>query len=253
MKALVIRTLVCVLLAATAAQAGITTANVKVLVTGRHCGELKDVFLVINGEDLEARWVKLDPDGSSCHWKADLGDGTISTSIATFSLRAGSMRSGCQKASADEAKLLANVEFSYSGARSFRTMSVKIEPPMRVSYVRYVHPFTEDRNPIPCREFATFEKGKGAINSATFEDEDVYFDFEPFKPKRPALGLLLNKIVVDDGTLLLTLDGVVFRLTVQRAKAQVRSAPTLSSNALSIDIKKLADLKFDHAEFQVIK
>ena len=39
----------------------------------------------------------------------------------------------------------------------------------------------------------------------------------------------------------------------QRVKGKVRSAPTISSNAISLDIKMLADLKFERAEFQVIK
>src|SRR5829696_1463344 len=93
------KTLVCVLLAAAAAQAQITTSNVKVLVTGKRCGELKDVYLVINSNDLEDRWVKLDPAGT-CRWAADLGGGTISTSTAKFSLRTNLARSDCQKAAA---------------------------------------------------------------------------------------------------------------------------------------------------------
>ena len=252
MTRFVIKTLICVLLVATAAQAGITTANVKVSVSGKRCGELKnlDVYLVINGNDREDRWVKLVRDGD-CHWMKDLEAGTISTSIATFSLRAGMMRSGCQRAGADEKKLVANIEFSYSGKGEFRNVSVKIVPSMPVSYVRYVHLSDEGLNPIKCREFATLTDGEGSISNAKFKDEDVYFDFGPFNANRERLGLLLNGL--DDGTLLLTIDGVVYRLTVQRVKGKVRSAPTLSSNAMSLDIKKLTDLKFERAEFQVIK
>jgi hypothetical protein len=131
-------------------------------------------------------------------------------------------------------------------------VKVKIEPPMITSYVRYVHPFEQDRNPIPCHEFATFAKGQGTISSTKFDDEDVYFDFGPFNAKQ-APGLPLKDIVVDDNTVLLTIDGVVYRLTVQRAKGKVMSAPTLSSNAISLNIKKLVDLKFQRAEFQVVK
>ena len=250
---LVIKTLVCALLAATAAQAGITTSNVRVLVTGKHCSELKDVYLVIKGNDLEDRWVKLDPDGT-CRWKADLGDGSISTSVARFSLRADLARSGCQKAAANEAELTANLEFSCCVKGPFRNVSVKIEPPMQVSYARNVRPFAGDRIPgIPCLETAVFAQGQGAIGNAQFDGEDVYLNFGRFDPKRPTLGLLLNNIVVDDGRLVLTLDGMIYRLIVQRAKGKARSAPTLSSNAITIDIKKLSDLKFERAEFEVIK
>jgi hypothetical protein len=41
--------------------AEITTSHVKVLVTGKRYSELKEVYLVINGDDLEDRWIKLDP------------------------------------------------------------------------------------------------------------------------------------------------------------------------------------------------
>jgi hypothetical protein len=133
-------------------------------------------------------------------------------------------------------------------------VSVKIEPPMPVSYVRYVRPFAGDRIPgIPCREAATFAKGQGAINNAKLEEEDVYLHLGAFNPKRQPVGLLLNNIVVDTGTLVLTQDGVVYRMTVQRAKGQMRNTPTFSSNAISVDIKILGDLKFERAEFQVIK
>ena len=257
MTRFVSKNLLFVLLVATSAQAaGITTADVRVHITGKGCEKLNDVYLVINGDDLDARWVKLNPDKDegSCHWETNLGErGTISTSIASFSLRAGMMRSGCQRAGADEVRLRASIEFAYSGEGTFRNVKVKIAPPMIASYVRYVHPFAEDRNPIPCREIATFARGQGAISSTKFDDEDVFLHLGAFNPKRQPVGLLLNKVVVDDGTLVLTQDGVVYRMTVQRAKGQMRNAPALSSNAISLDIKILGDLKFERAEFQVIK
>jgi hypothetical protein len=248
-----IKTFVCVFLAATAAQAAITTANVKVQVTGKRCSELKVVYLVINGEDPEERWVLLESDGP-CHWKADLGDGTISTANAKFSFRAGLMRSGCQKAAADEKALVANVEFSCCAEGTFRNVGVKIDPAMPVSYVRYVQPFPEDRIPgVPCREAATFFHGHGTISNAQFEDEKVFLGLGPFSAKRQDLGILLNDLVVDNGVRVLTRDGVVYRLSVQRAKGTMGSSPTFSSNAIALDIKKLGDLKFERAEFQVIK
>jgi len=247
-----IKTLVCVLLAATAAQAAITTGKVKVLVTGRRCSELKVVYLVIK-DDAEERWVLLEPDGP-CRWKADLGDGTISTANAKFSFRAGFIRSGCQKAAADEKALVANVEFSCCAAGTFRNVGVKIDPQMPVSYVRYVQPFPEDRIPgVPCREGATFSHGHGTISNAQFDDEKVFLGLGPFSAKRQDFGILLNDIVVDNGVRVLTRDGVVYRLTVQRAKGAMGSTPTFSSNAITLDIKKLGDLKFERAEFQVIK
>lgn len=250
------KTLVCVVLAATASQAGIgiTTANVKVLVTGKRCIELKDVYLVINGKDLEDRWVKLDPAGT-CRWKTDLGDrGTISTDEARFSLRAGLARSGCQKASANETEMTANLEFSCCIEGPFRSLRVKIEPSMPVSYARNVQPFPEDRSTgIPCSETATFTEGRGSISNAVFGREHIYLDLGPLNLKRVTLGLLLNNIVGDDGTRILTLDKVAFRLTVQRAQGKMRSAPGFSSNAITLDIKKLEKLKFERAEFEVIK
>ena len=249
MRLFVLKTFVCVLFAASAVQGGITTADVRVRVTSPGCDKLKDVYLIVNGD--ERHPVKLDPDGT-CRWRTDLGDDTISTSTASFSLRADLKRSGCKKAEAIELKNQADLVFSCCEG-PFRNVNVKIEPPMLASYDRYVRSFAADRNPVGCREFSMFEKGQGAINSAKFEDEDVYLHLGPFNPKRQPVGLFLNKVVVDDGTLVLTRDDVVYRMTVQRAKGQTRTTPTFSSNAISVDIKILGDLKFERAEFQVIK
>src|SRR6185295_2538793 len=119
--------------------------DVRVRVIGDGCKDLKDVYLVINGDDLKGRWVPLEQDGI-CRWKTNLGDDTISTSKASFSLRADMKRSGCKKAEADETEHWANLVFSCCEG-SFRNVKVKIEPPMITSYVRYVHPFEQDRNP----------------------------------------------------------------------------------------------------------
>jgi hypothetical protein len=247
------RTLVCVLLVAAAAQAQITTSHVKVLLTGKRCGELKDVYLVVNGVDLEDRWVKLEPAGT-CRWTADLGSGTISTGNARFSLRGDFARSDCQKAAANEEELTANLEFACCVQGPLRNVSVKVQPPIPITYVRDVRPFAGDRvHGIPCLEKATFNEGQGSIGHAQFSGEDVYLHLGPFDRKQPMLGLLLDDIVVDDGTLVLTRDGVVYRLIVQRARGKERSAPTLSSNAISLDIKKLGELKFERAEIGVIK
>lgn len=248
----VAKTVICVLLAAAAAQAQITTSDVKVRVTGKRCGELKDVYLVINGKDREDQWVKLDPAGA-CRWTADLGSGTISTKDARFSLRGDFARFDCQKATANE--LSANLEFACCVKGPLRNVSVKIEPPMLVSYVRAVRPFAGSRVPgiANCTEFATFSEGQGAIGHAQFTGEDVYLHLGPNDRKRQTLGLLLDDDVVDDGVLELTPDGVVYRLIVQRAKGKSRSAPTLSSNAITVDTKKLGQLKLERAEIEVIK
>jgi hypothetical protein len=249
----IVKALVVVLLAATAVEAQITTSRVKVLVTGKRCSELKEVYLVINGDDVEDRWVKLDPAGT-CRWTADLGDGSISTSVAGFSLRGDFARSDCQKAAANEQDLSANLEFACCVQGPLRNVSVKIEPAMPVSYVRAVQPFAASRiRGIKCLERATFGQGQGAISHAQFAGEDVYLHLGPVDRKQPTLGLLLDDIVVDDGAVVLTRDGVVYRLIVQRAKGKDRSAPTLSPNAISLDIKKLGELKFQRAEIEVIK
>jgi hypothetical protein len=249
----IVKTLVCLLLAATAVQAQITTSRVNVLVTGKRCSELKEVYLVINGADLEDQWVRLDPAGT-CRWTADLGDGSISTSVAGFSLRADFARSDCQRATANEEELTANIEFACCVAGPLRNVSVKIEPPMPVTYVRDVRPFAGSRIPgIKCTERATFTEGAGSIGGLQFTGEDVFLYLGPFDRKRPTLGLLLDEVVTDDAPLILTRDGVVYRLIVQRATGKGRSAPTLSSNAISLDIKKLGELKLERAEIEVIK
>jgi len=248
-----VRNLICVLLAAAAVQAQITTSHVKVLVTGKRCGELKEVYLVINEDDLEDRWIKLEPAGT-CRWTTDLGDGSISTSVARFSLRADFARTDCQKAAADEASLSANLEFACCAQGPLRNVSVKVQPPMPISYVRDVRPFAGERIPgIKCLERATFSEGQGSIGGVQFSGESVSLHFGPFDRRRPTLGLLLDDIVSADRTMVLTRDDVVYRLMVQRAKGKERSAPTLSSNAISLDIKKLGELKLERAEIGVMK
>jgi len=246
----VIKTLLCVLLAATAAQAQITTSNVNVLVTGKRCGELKDVYLVINGKDREESWVKLEPAGT-CRWKADLGDGTITTSNAKFSLRADFARSDCQKAAANETDMTANLQFACCAQGPLRNVSVKVDPPMEVTYVRNVRPYAA--RGIPCLEKATFTDGQVAIGGAQFSGEDVYLHLWPVNRKQPTPGLLLDDIVADKGPRVLNRGDVAQRLMVQRAQGKAAITPTLSSNALSLDLKKLAELKFERAQIEVIK
>ena len=245
------KTLVCFLFAATAVQSQITTSRVNVRVTGRGCSDLKEVYLVINEKDLQEQWVKLDPDGT-CRWKADLGSGTISTGNALFSLRADSVRSDCQKAAANE-QLSANLEFACCVRGALRNVSVKVDPPMPVTYARDVLPFAASRNrSIPCVEKGAFTGGRGEIRTTQLDGENIYLHFGPGPVirKQAALGLLLDE-VVEDGVRVLTRDNVVYRLIVQRAQGKSRSAPTLSSNAISVDIKKLGDLRL--AEIEVIK
>jgi hypothetical protein len=250
MTRIVFKTLVFLLLAATAAQAQITTANINVVVTGKHCGELKDVYLVINGNDSEEQWVKLEPAGT-CRWKTDLGD-TISTKSAKFSLRADLARTDCQKAAANETELIANLVFACCALGPLRNVSVKIEPPMPITYVRNVRPSAGARNPgVPCLEQATFTAGQGAI--AQFSGEHVYLHLWPFGPKQQTSGLLLDDIVAGKGPLVMTRADVAQRFMVQRAQGKAAIAPTLSSNALSLDLKKLAEVNFQRAQIEVIK
>jgi hypothetical protein len=251
-----VETFLSVFLAAAVAQAQVTTPRVNVQVTGKRCGEFeaKELYLVINEDDLEASWVKLAPLGN-CHWTVDLGDRTISTSVAKFSLRGSVARTDCQKAAPNENPPSANVEFACCVQGPFRNVRVKIEPPtIPVTYTRDVHPFADAGVPsVPCLERGTFTQGEGEIWNTQFSGEDVRFHFGPFHRKEAALGLLLNDVVVDNGALVLMRDGVVYRLIVQRAKGKSRSGPTISSNAISIDIKKLGELKLERAEFAVIK
>jgi hypothetical protein len=252
MTRIVFKTLVCVLLTATAAQAQITTSNVNVVVTGKRCGELKDVYLVVNGNDFGDQWVKLEPAGT-CQWKVDLGD-TISTKSAKFSLRADLVRTDCHKAAANETELTANLVFACCTQGPLRKVGVKIEPPIPVTYVRNVRPDARARVPgVPCIERAEFDQGQGAIGSTLFSGEDVYLRLWPVDRKLLTTGLLLDEIVDDKGPRVLNRDDVAQRLMVQRAQGKAAIAPTLSSNARSLDLKKLAEVKFERAHIEVIK
>lgn len=235
-------------------QAQITTSRVNVLITGARCAELNNVFLVIDDEDLEERWIALEPAGR-CRWTADLGEsGSLSTALSHFSLRVDFGRTDCRQAAPNEEKLVAELEFACCAQGPPRNIRVRTEPPMPVSYLRDVRPLagTPVRS-IRCIEGGAFAEGTGAIRHAQFSGEDVYLQLGTARPKRTTPGLLLDDIVTDDGALVLTRDGVAYRLAVQRAKGKARTTPTLSPNALAIDIKKLGELKLQRAEIEVLK
>jgi hypothetical protein len=250
-------TLVCIFLgiivSSPVARAQVTTSKVNVLVTGKRCSELKEVYLVVNGDDVEDRWIRLDPAGA-CRWRADIGD-PISTSVAGFSLRGDFARTDCQMAVANEEELSANLEFACCVVGPLRNVMVKIEPSMPVSYVRDVRPFVNARirGMKKCLETGVFSNGLASIGGAQFSGEDVYLRLGPVERKQYTLGLLLNDVVSDDGKLVLTRDGLVYRMIVQRAKGKGRSAPTLSSNAISLDVRNFGQLKLDRAEIEVVK
>jgi hypothetical protein len=242
-----------VLLAASAVQAQITTSRVNVLVTGKRCGELKNVFLVIDGEDLEERWIRLEPAGT-CRWTADLGEETLSTKLSYFSLRFDDFaRSDCHRAAGSAEKLVAELEFACCAESPLRNLRVKTDAPIPVSYVRDVRPSPTTRvGGIRCTEYGSFSAGGGAIAHTQFSGEDVFLQLGSQEPSKGS-GLLLDDIVPDDGVLELSRDGVVYRLAVQRAQGKVRTPPTLSSNAISIDSKKLSALKLERAQIEVLK
>lgn len=236
-------------------QAQVTTSRVNVLVTGKRCGDLKKVFLVINGEDLEDRWIRLEPAGT-CRWTADLGEeGAISTKLSYFSLRFDDFaRTDCHRAAGNVEKVIAELEFACCADSPLRNLRIKTAAPIPVSYLRDVRPSPTARvGGIRCTEYGSFSEGAGAIAHTQFSGEDVYLQLGAVEPQLKVPGLLLDDIVVDDGVRVLTRDGVVYRLAVQRAKGKSRTPPTLSSNAISVDVKKLGALKLERAEIEVLK
>jgi len=250
------KALVCLLLAAAAAQAQLTTPHVNVLITGADCGKLHSVFLVIDDDDSKDEWIPLDNAGN-CRWTANLGERTLSTRLSHFSLRIDSGRTDCHRAAVDEEQHAARLQFaccSESRKGPLRDVRVTTKPPMPVSYVRDVPKDPDTRTDgIKCIEMAAFRAGTGEIRHTQFSAEDVYLQLGVLKPQRQPFGLLLDDVVAHAGTLVLTRDGVTYRLIVQRARGKGGSSPTFSSNAISIDVKKLGELKLERAEFEVIK
>jgi hypothetical protein len=256
------RSLVCFLLVA-AAHAQVTTSRVNVTFTGA-CDQITKASLVIDDEDLESLRAPLELDTkykTRCHWTTELGmNRTLSTALSHFSLRIDladqrhGARTDCHRAAANEESLSAEVAFACCDDAPFRNLRIKTDPAMPVSYLRNV-PKGSDKgaSPIDCIEVGTFIAGAGAIRHTQFSSEKINFQLGTREAKRQTPSLTLNDIVVDDGVLILTRDGMVYRLQVQRAKGKMQSAPTTSPNAISIDITKLGELKFERAEFEVIK
>ena len=245
-----VRAVICIFLVSTAAQAQITTSRVKVRVTGR-CDGLQNVFLVMDDHDLET--LPLEKTKERCRWTADLGEKRrFSTKLSHFSLRFELGRTDCRQAVAEKKELIAELEFACCSDDPPQHVHVTTEPKMPVSYLRTVskNPDETTRS-VKCTEFGTFPKGSGRIGYAQFDDEKIDILLGIAKPKGEP-GLILNDVGLHGGTVLLRRNGVVYRLIVQRAKGKT-STSTLSSNAISIDIKKLEELKFESAEFAVIK
>jgi hypothetical protein len=239
-------------LAAATAQVHITTSHVRVLITGtgQHCPELHDVSIVMDDDD--NHWFGLDNVGK-CLWTRDLGErNSFSTKFSHFSLRVDSGRTDCRQAGANEKELVAEFEFTCCKDDTARNLHVKTVPPMPVSYLRDV-PQTRGEPTLRCVERGSFPEGDGRIGNTQFHGEKIYLQLGRAKPMPGINGLPLNDIVLDGRTVLLTRDGVVYRLFVQRAKGKAGSAPTLSSTAISIDVKKLTELKLESAEFDVVK
>lgn len=258
------RVFVCVLLAAATVQAqrDITTSLVKVRITGPHCDELHKVLLVIDDLDDITRSKELTKvTDETCFWSTDLGEaGTYSTKLSHFSLRVDLGRTDCHQAYPNETKRTGELEFACCIEGPVRDLRVKTEPAMPVSYLRIVPkdpgaPESEHRRTraIDCTETSFFPRGTGSISYAQFPAETIYLQLGAPKPQRKAHGLDLKEIVVDGHTVILRRDGVVYRLIVQRGQGRDGSSPTLSSNAISIDVKKLSELKLESVEFTAIK
>lgn len=246
------RAVACIaLLAAAAVHAQITTSRVDVRITGARCGELQNVFLVMDDDDRQEKWIRLEPE-EACRWSVDLGSsGRFSTALSHFSLRVDFARTDCRRAAANTQDLVAELEFACCNEEQLRNLRVRTTPPMRVSYLRAVPAVTPKS--VKCVEMGILPKSGGAILLAQFGAEDVYLQIGANEPRRKELGLLIDDVASDEGVLVLSRDGVAWRLAVQRAKGKDRNAPAFSPNALSIDIKKLGDLKLERAEIEVIK
>jgi hypothetical protein len=241
------RAVVCVLFAAGVAQAQVTTSNVWVRINGPGCSEVRNVSLVMDDDD--PTWFTLDNTGA-CVWTADIGDANrFSTKYSHFSLRFDSGRMDCRQATASG--LVAQFQFFYSGPAPFHDLRVTTEPSMPVSYLRRLEP--NQQGGIACTEVGAFPAGSGQILRTQLSGEKIDLQFGLSEPKRPILGLLLNGIVIDKGTLILKRDGVTYRLLVQRAQGKAWIAPTLSSNAISLDDERLDQLKLKRVEIASIK
>src|SRR6476619_6392352 len=124
--------LVTVLVAA-AAQAQITTTHVRVHIHGKRCGELRNVFLVIDGADNDNRWIAL-KDAGNCEWTKDLGKSdSFSTALSRFSLRVDLGRTDCHRAVANEKDFVAELTFNCCNEGVVRNVHVKTNPTMPVS------------------------------------------------------------------------------------------------------------------------
>jgi hypothetical protein len=180
----------------------------------------------------------------TCRWKDDTPR-TFDASLTHFSLRLIRARTECRMADPYQEPGVGVLNFKCCDAEPVRQVTIRAEMVIKdrsvaVSYLRRV-PKGSDGS-VACTEHGTFQ-GTGTIDHVQFHSESLRLQLGDKEPKPTAPGLRVKIPEVKKGRKVnfdvqLDRDDIVGNSTEQRVQAD-ESPPTLSSNAIDIDDKKL--------------
>jgi hypothetical protein len=134
------------------AQRAFVTANLDIHLTGARCGDVSDVWVVMDGREREVFPARKDP-AEKCHFTATRPGGTFDAELSRFSLRLGIARTGCRKAEVQRisGEAAATLVFSCCGPRT-RDIEISTTEEMPLAYTRAVAKDPHDPKSLPCEE-----------------------------------------------------------------------------------------------------
>ncbi|HJQ38523.1 MAG TPA: hypothetical protein VKB93_15400 [Thermoanaerobaculia bacterium] len=215
-----------------------TTNQLRIKFRGA-CTDLAKLSVVVQGEDGEME--RENATGHGCNWTVTTTK-RFSTDFAFFSLRTAGARTDCQKAVVAKDDV---AELTYGCCNSDRLRAITITTNVPTSYLRDVPTL-----PRPCVEHGNFSSMPGNITHVQFKAETIYLQLGRSVANTKLLGLRVDDLP-DLQRKPLTRNDVVYRLLIQRAKAQDKSAARLVPNAIDIDLENLKRIRLERLAIKV--
>lgn len=227
----------------------VTTRTLDISFSGEQCAGLPDpISVVMADEDGNKDRILIKRQGL-CEWRGEVPK-TFDAGLIHFSLRLPAGRTDCQTPDTDTEPGVARLTFDCCSVDAPQQVTINTETMVKdlvvaVSYIRRVQRSSDKRQTrsVPCREHAVFDRGTGTIDHVQFLSESLRLQLANRKPKPEAPGLLVRVPEIKDGKKVngdvhLDRGAVVWALAQQRANVD-GGVPTLSSNAIDIDHKRL--------------
>lgn len=230
------------------AQDDVTTTSLDIRLSGKGCEEIREIWVVIQGEDAESTW-RPARFVENCHWTATAVR-RFSTEYAFFSLRFDDARTECHKSEAvfpATGDPYAKLAFDCCISKPFRQVTLAPTPSMPISYMRLVSEkvpgIPKHTDSRPCIEYGTFEE-PGTIGYLQYGAEELFLQPGLARANKKMTALNINVLpeVQKGKSISLTADDIRHRLGIQRLKGY-RSAPRLPLTAMELDADYLKRLE----------